>query len=62
MPYKCLINTCIMFDLVLRPKEPLDINILYKKFAIILTEIPEIQIKLYESISTPSRSIVQDEI
>jgi predicted transcriptional regulator len=52
MPYKCLINTCIMSDLVLRPKEPLDINILYKKFAIILTEIPEIQIKLYESIST----------
>jgi DNA-binding MarR family transcriptional regulator len=62
MPYKCLINTCIMSDLVLRPKEPLDINILYKKFAIILTEIPEIQIKLYESISTPSRFYREDEI
>jgi hypothetical protein len=62
MPYKCLINTCIMSDLVLRSKGPLDKNTIYKKFAIILAKIPEIQIKLYETISAPSTYYREAEI
>jgi hypothetical protein len=62
MPYKCLINTWITSDLILRHKGPIDINILYKKFAIIFTKIPEIQMKLYESISAFSRFYGEDEI
>lgn len=62
MPYKCLINTCIISDLVLRAKGPLDKNTIYKKFAIILAKVPEIQIKLYESISSPSTYYHEAEI
>jgi hypothetical protein len=62
MPYKFLINTWIMSNLILLHKEPIDKNILNKKFAVISETIPEIQIKLYKSISTLSRFYDEDEI
>ena len=62
MPYKFLINTWIMSDLILRHKEPVDKNIVNQKFAVISATIPEIQIKLYKSISTLSRFYGEDEV
>jgi hypothetical protein len=62
MPYKFVINTWIMSNLILRHEESIDKNILNKKFAVISTTIPEIQIKLYKSISALSRFYDEDEI
>ena len=62
MPYKFLINTWIMSDLILRHKESIEKNILTQRFAVISTTIQEIQIKVHKSISTLSRFYDEDEI
>ena len=62
MPYKFLVSTWIISDLILRHKKPIDTNILIKKFAIISTKIPELQVELYESITKLSTLYVENEI
>ena len=62
IPYKFLIGTWIISDLILRHKRPIDMNVLSKKFSIISTKIPEIQVELYESITRLSTLYVENEI
>jgi DNA-binding PadR family transcriptional regulator len=62
MPYKALINTCILSDLIFANRVTIDTNTLHKKFSIIFAELSAIQIKLYDSISTISRWYGEDEI
>lgn len=62
MPYKFVISTWIISDLILGHKKPIDMNVLNKKFAIFATKIPEIQVELYESITRLSTLYVENEI
>lgn len=62
MPFKCLINTCLVSDLVLPNDQSIDLNAMHDKFTIISARIPEIQRKLYGTISTVSNFYGDGEI
>jgi hypothetical protein len=62
MPYKVLINTCFFSDLIYANRVTIDTNVLHKKFSIIFTKLSEIQVNLYEIISSISRWYGEDEI
>jgi hypothetical protein len=62
MPYKALINTCILSDLIYANQVTIDTNTIHKKFSIIFAKLSAIQIKLYETISSISRWYGEDKI
>jgi len=62
MHYKFLIIAWIISDLILRRKGLIYKNFLNQKIAVISSTIPEIQIKLYKSISALSKFYDEDEI
>lgn len=62
MPYKVLLNTCFLSDLVFANRVTIDKDTFHRKFSVTFDKLSVIQIKIYESISTISRSHGEDEI
>jgi hypothetical protein len=62
MPYKILLNTCFLSDLIYTNQDPIDTNTLHKKFSIVFDKLSAIQIRLYNSISVISRYYGEGEI